>query len=433
MALKDKIHYYKSLLVVSEGDIDKLNYIESGLNKLLEKNEDYRIYILLGKVELYKKELSLSKMNFLKAKVLRPNNSSIYNGLLKINIINQNYEEALENILKLKKIEPNYNFELYRYLLCNLLNKEDEYNIDDVFVNKKLNRDKLIIYLTAIKYLFENKHDESIEKFNELNELTKNNEYQMNFDYIIDLIGVLKNKYEFDRNISKIKDCIWNEDIESSKEIIHEIFQKSLIDSEKEKILHIIPKLVNIDEYVTANYINNNIKRIDRELKFSRMTSFYDRYINEMKDIYKLTGEEKESFQNMLRTGLDLYNKGEYVKALDYFSIGTRKTDIPLFYYYAGKTLFNLKKYKESRRAFNVYNEKGAYKIYLCKHYLSIIDFMFGKKGKAIQLCEDSEYFGRLLNIPFESNVKSVFEGNRNLNRMLETIDIKEEDFVKRI
>ena len=124
------------------------------------------------------------------------------------------------------------------------------------------------------------------------------------------------------------------------------MFKSDMSDEQKEKLLHIIPRLTNIDEYVTASYINNSIKKSDKDLKLSRITSFYDRLIDELKTIYNLYGDEKETFQTILRNGMDHYNNGEYVKALDYFTIGAQKTKIPIFNYYAGKTLFNLKKYK---------------------------------------------------------------------------------------
>ena len=145
--------------------------------------------------------------------------------------------------------------------------------------------------------------------------------------------------------------------------------------------------------------------------------------------MYNLEGTDRSDFQYFLRTGIDYFNSKEFYKALDSFSAGLYKTNINIFNYYCGKTNYFIGIYKQARRELMIYNDGGAYKIYQCKHYLSKINFDFGKKGKAYQLSSDAEFFANAMNKYYKSKL-NVKNGDKYLNKLFKLINITEEDFL---
>ena len=412
-------------------------FVEKKLKKLLEGKENYKIYVLLGKLYLVKQNINLSRQYFLKALQLNNNAQSIYYGLFRINVIEENYKSAKENLEMFIFLNQSgyLNLDIYKLLLDKILEEDSKYNIDDVYFYEKLYGENLNMYLTGVKLILDEEYEKAILILKNLNNKVRENNLFINFDYVIKLINKLiqiKKQEKFCQENEKLKDYIWKQDIENIDKKVIEVLDMASTDKQIKTILHQIPVLVNNDLYEIALYINETIKNRDINLDYSRMTSFYDRLIKELMYIYNLDDESKSIFQILLRKGLDYCNNGEYKKALDYFLLGISKTNIPLFNYYVGKVYFIIGRYKDSKKALDLYNKVGAYKIYLCKHYLSIINLMYGKKGKALQLSNDAGYFAKLLNKSYVCNLEQSNEDEK-LDRLFELIDIKEDDFIKRM
>lgn len=412
-------------------------YCERVLNEMLKiDDKESKVYGLLGKLYLNKEQLTKSKYYFNKALILKEN-KSIYYGLLRINILEENYIEVRENLNKYLELQKNdnLNLELYKLLIDMNLGEVNEYQIDDRFFYEKLSGDNLIIYLNAVKSILEKDYSKAKELFTKLEKNVIDQNILVTFKYIIKLIEklIIKKTYLdntiFEEKIELLKQYRWNNDSKNIELLINELLLYNLNEEQKLSLLHQIPKLLNIDEFNISIKINSKIKKEDKNNEFSRETSFYDRLIRELNEIYSLEDKEKEMFQRILRKAMDKLNAGEYEKALDLFEIGLYKTNINLFNYYCGKANFMLDKYKEARRYFNTYSDGGAYKIVYCKHYLSVIDYKFGKKGKAIKLAEDAEYFAGLLNQEYENKL-SVDNEDKKLKKLFKLIDMTEEDFL---
>lgn len=436
MISNKEICKYQTILYNPKISEEQLVYVERKLNEVLRKDENFKVHILLGKLYLIKNNSSLAKFHFLKAKQLKEQAQSVYHGLFKVNVIEKDYESAKTNLEKFILLDQSgkLNLELYRLLLDRFLGKETGYKIDDVYFYEKLNGQNLLLYLTAVKHILDNQYEEAIELFEKLDLIIKEERLFIDFQYVIKLVNELKivnmTNALFDEKIIMLKDYIWNEDVEKVKETLNEIFELKLNTRQTKYILHMIPTLLNEDQYDNANSINEYVKKKDSNNEYSRRTAFYKRLIDELYEIYTLDVERKNNFQTLLRKGLDSLNEGNYEQALDYFKTGAYKTNIGIFNYYMGKVWYMLGRYREAKRNLDLYHQTGAYKIYNCKHYLSIITLKFGKKGKSAQLAEDAEYYASLLNKTYKSKLDQFnIKDDKKLDRLFELIDISEEDF----
>ena len=409
------------------------SYCERVLTEALKVEQNAKVYGLLGKLYLYKGQTSKSKYYFNKALEIKENKTSYY-GLLKVNILEQNYLDAHNNLNKYLKGQVNLNLDLYKLLIDMNLGENNEYQIDDRFFYEKLSGDNLIIYLNAVKSILEKDYSKAKELFTKLEQNVIDQNIFLTFKYIIRLIEnlIIKKSYLdnniFEEKLELLEQYRWNNDSNNIENLINELLSFNLNHEQQLYLLHQIPKLLNIDEYNISIKINNNIK--NKNNKLAREVSFYERLIFELKEIYDLQGEKQEKFHKTFRNGMDKLNNGEFEKALDFFEAGLYKTNINLFNYYCGKANFMLGNFKQARRYFNEYSNGGAYRISYCKHYLSIIDHRFGKKGKAIKLAEDAEYFAGLLNKTYKSKLKKDLS-EKKLDKLFELIDMTEEDFLE--
>lgn len=451
MATKSDLLGYKNIINNRNRTEYQVEMAEKQLKELLAVDcYDYKIHVLLGKLYLIKNDILEAKKHFLKAIHLNKQAVSTHYGLFKVNIMEGYYSSAKNNLEKMISLYKNHpNLELYRLLLDKILGEETEYTIDDTFFYDKLNGYNLILYLNAIKAILDEQYKEAITLLENLNESVIEDQIYINFDYIILLVKELdkrnilaekqkeketktissEEKIEFEQKILLLKNAIWNNEHTTMNEIVSVLVASAVTDEQIKILLHQIPKLLNVDAYDIATYLNTEIKKKDKDYHYTRMTAFYERFIKELKTIYDLEGYEKEQFQYFLRKGLDALHEGNGYKALRYFSGGATYTNIPLFYYYMGKTYYLLENYTQARKVLNIYNECGAYKINLCKCYLSIINWRFGKKGKAIQQDKEASYFADLLNKPFMSTKEFLNNDDDKLDKLFEVIDMTEEDF----
>lgn len=435
---KQLLNKCKNIIARSDMTNEQFNYCNRVLNDLLkiDVNND-SVYVLLGKLFLNRKYIEQSKKYFEKAKEINDNNITVYYGLLRVNILTEDYKNAKNNLNKYIELQKNnnLNLELYKILIDKLLGEDNSYNIDDRFFYEKLNGGNLLLYLNGIKQIIEGKYDDAKNLFNELDSNVKNQKILIDFQYIIELINQLAikkeiiNVSEFDEIFDSIKDNIWNNEYKELKEKISYLLSHKMSVSQTELLLHIIPDLLNIDEYEMSIKITQKTKQNDIQNKFSKINCFYERLIKELNEMYNLEGTDRSDFQYFLRTGIDYFNSKEFYKALDSFSAGLYKTNINIFNYYCGKTNYFIGKYKQARRELMIYNDGGAYKIYQCKHYLSKINFDFGKKVKAYQLSSDAEFFANAMNKYYKSKL-NVKNGDKYLNKLFKLINITEEDFL---
>ena len=436
----DKSIYNKCKYIIAKRELieKEYEYCERVLNEMLKMDDkESKVYELLGKLYLHKNYLSKAKESFLKVKELDENNYNIYYGLLRIDILKEDYISAKENLNKYLEMQnnKNLNLDLYKLLIDKCLQEDNTYNIDDRFFYEKLNGNNLILYLNGVKNILEEDYIKAKKLFSELEQNVIREKIFITFKYVVELIEnlMIKKFYisqkDYEEKIDLLMDYRWNEEHQNIKELIDEVLSYDLSDEQIINLLHQIPRILDIDEYEASIKICKIIKNNDKFNKFSRMTSFYERLIRELKEIYDLKDEKREQFQLHLRKGITALNDKEYAKALDIFEAGLYKTNINLFNYYCGKANFMLEKYKQARNYFNIYSNGGAYRISYCKNYLAIIDKRFGKKGKAIKLAEDAEYFAGLLNQEYENKL-SVDNEDKKLKKFFKLIDMTEEDFL---
>lgn len=436
----DKSIYNKCKYIIAKRELTEkeYEYCERVLNEMLKMDDkESKVYELLGKLYLHKNYLSKAKESFLKVKELDENNYNIYYGLLRIDILRDDYKNAKENLNKYIEMQNNQslNLDLYKLLIDRCLKEDNIYNIDDRFFYEKLKGENLIHYLNGIKAILDEDYSSAKQIFSELEKEVTKQKILVTFKFIIKMLeNLIINKKclsdeELINDINLLMDYRWNEEHQNIKEFIDEVLSYDLSDEQIINLLHQIPRILDIDEYEASIKICKIIKNKDKFNKFSRMTSFYERLIRELKEIYDLKDEKRKQFQLHLRKGITAFNNKEYTKALDIFEAGLYKTNINLFNYYCGKANFMLEKYKQARNYFNIYSNGGAYRISYCKNYLAIIDKRFGKKGKAIKLAEDAEYFAVLLNQEYENKL-SVDNEDKKLKKLFKLIDMTEEDFL---
>lgn len=448
MLTRKEIYKYKNIILNENSIESDLLYVERKLKYALQQDKNNSAILdLLGKLYIVKNNISLAKQYLERAIELKENSPTTYYSLFKVNVILKQYDKAKENLEKfiLYNCDKTLNLDLYKLLIDKLLKEETEYNINDVYFYEKLNGNNLSLYLNGIKAILDEDYNKSKKHFNDLDNIVKKQHIRIDFSYVIKLVEELNKRKQDKIDLIKRKNIeeqfqilnteirlnIDYDDEETISNNIDKLLNLDLSENQIKETLQIIPKLLNNDYYTLAININENIKNRDHYSEYSRMTSFYERLINELNEIYLLEGDKKYFFQTTLNKGRECLKQQEYDRAMDYFDLGMEKTNIKLFHYYIGKTLYKLRKFKESRRELLEYSKYGAYKSYVCKLYLSLINFRFGKKGKAFQMDEDARFYAYLLGETYEMNLKQLKSfDDKYLTELFETIDITEEDFI---
>lgn len=182
MTINQEIYLCKKIINnynISDG---QFNFVEQKLKSLLEKEDNYKVYILLGKLYLTRENATLANIYFLKALHLNSEAQSIYYGLFKVSILKKDYKSAKENLEKFisldktnKQSNNKLNLDLYRLLIDTILKEQSEYNIDDVYFYEKLAGTNLIFYLNTVKYILDEQYVKAIERINPIRFISKRN------------------------------------------------------------------------------------------------------------------------------------------------------------------------------------------------------------------------------------------------------------------
>lgn len=128
---KQLLNKCKNIIARSDITNEQFNYCNRVLNDLLkiDVNND-SVYVLLGKLFLNRKYIEQSKKYFEKAKEINDNNITVYYGLLRVNILTEDYKNAKNNLNKYIELQKNnnLNLELYKILIDKLLGEDNSSN-----------------------------------------------------------------------------------------------------------------------------------------------------------------------------------------------------------------------------------------------------------------------------------------------------------------
>lgn len=128
---KQLLNKCKNIIARSDITNEQFNYCNRVLNDLLkiDVNND-SVYVLLGKLFLNRKYIEQSKKYFEKAKEINDNNITVYYGLLRVNILTEDYKNAKKNLNKYIELQKNnnLNLELYKILIDKLLGEDNSSN-----------------------------------------------------------------------------------------------------------------------------------------------------------------------------------------------------------------------------------------------------------------------------------------------------------------
>lgn len=128
---KQLLNKCKNIIARSDMTNEQFNYCNRVLNDLLkiDVNND-SVYVLLGKLFLNRKYIEQSKKYFEKAKEINDNNITVYYGLLRVNILTEDYKNAKNNLNKYIELQKNnnLNLELYKILIDKLLGEDNSSN-----------------------------------------------------------------------------------------------------------------------------------------------------------------------------------------------------------------------------------------------------------------------------------------------------------------
>ena len=283
----------------------------------------------------------------------------------------------------------------------------------------------------------------------------------LNFSYVIELINDLALKKENDKHnkvnqerIAELKNSIENQDFKRIDLLISELLKENLSNEQIDELLHLIPFLLDINQYKVASNINKEIIKRDKNNIFTRATNFYDKLIKELKEISELDNNKKELYLNCINLGKEQQRQNNFQDALGIFQYGLANTNIQLFAYYdieeyTDQTARQLTEEAIREKALNhlsIYDEIGAYKLFNCKHYMSKIliylphyktdktgkSMKYYKRGKAMQFATDAEYFSGLLNENYTTKLMYATAPNdKDLTNLFKTIRINVNFFNK--
>ena len=320
MLTSKEIYKYKNIILNENSIESDLLYVERKLKYALQQDKNNSAILdLLGKLYIVKNNISLAKQYLERAIELKENSATTYYSLFKVNVTLKQYDKAKENIEKilLYNQDQTLNLDLYKLLIDKLLKEETEYNINDVYFCEKLNGNNLLLYLNGIKAILDEDYNKSKKHFNDLDNIVKKQHIRIDFSYVIKLVEELNKRKQDKIDLIKRKNIeeqfqilnteirlnIDYDDEETISNNIDKLLNLDLSENQIKETLQIIPKLLNNDYYTLAININENIKNRDHYSEYSRMTSFYERLINELNEIYLLEGDKKYFFQTTLNKG----------------------------------------------------------------------------------------------------------------------------------
>lgn len=280
-----------------------------------------------------------------------------------------------------------------------------------VFKNKKMNDlyNKLIELVNS--YRFEEARLVAIE----LDDIAKNCRLLVEFNTLAKLLrecSIVLNKrnvVNLKNSTNKLNEAVNNNDVLSVRELL---FKLSRVDTRNPKL--IIKALYVLISNGYLEDATSLLEIIEIPKSYKEQVKILKTGIIEHSHINNLSVEEKEVYDEAIIKGRESYHKKDFEEAFDYYTWGLLVTRAPIFYYYIGKILYKLCRYREAREYFENYITMGVIKIDKAYLYLSKIAEKYGKKKKSVSYSKYVSYANDVLNKEFDYH--SIYEDEENFD-----------------
>lgn len=284
-----------------------------------------------------------------------------------------------------------------------------------VMNNKEMNR----LYSELIDYVNSSRFDEARKVAIKLDDLAKDNKYLVEFLTLSKLlrecsdIALKRCVANLSSITTSLNEAVNNNDVLLVKELLYKV---SRIDIRNPKLI-----IKSLYVLISNGYIEDATKlleAIDIPKSYKEQVKMLKLGIIEQTHINNLSDEEKDVYNEAVLKGREVYHSNKLEEAFDYYTWGLLVTRAPIFYYYIGKILYKLGRFKEAREYFENYIIRGVIKIDKAYLYLSKIAEKYGKKKKSVDYSKYVGYANDVLNKIFDFN--SIYETSDDFDSVKE-------------
>lgn len=365
--IKNILNYVQKEMYKPNINADGYYSLEKKIRYCLAKQqeEDVSANIIYARLLYQEGKYLESRNQYNCAKKKKPHLATIYYGLYKNYIMEENWEKAIEN--------------LYIYLnLIGQTKRTDGFNIIIALLSY-LNNESIELEIPLDIYLSQDIDDQFIEEcYEKLIDEIINGDYYLaikdsknlenycrqkaNYMEFITLEKILrsiliKNRQENRKNIAdNIRNSLNTQDYENLYKTLEANLNSDFLHLD---IMKYIPILIDNGFYMEAKDL---INKMEYNTNNKKIRAYYRKKIRDNEIIAGYSEEEKKLYQDSIETIENALLDESYFDAFDMASGAFYKLDNPIFLYYMGLSAFYLEEYSEALSYFNAYNRRGANK-----------------------------------------------------------------------
>ena len=368
-----KIYQAKQLIYKKKatlGDLERAKQILVDC-KNMGAMEDYHLENELGKIDLLEAKLLLAsspssdislylqraKTHFYSSLTIQPGSTMAHFGLMKVAILEDDYEEAFEQLKKYDQDER-YNFELMYQLLGKLTKgtyvgsaRSGEY-----IQCCKVSYPPLLHNYQLAEMAFEEGNFQKVLKHLEIcNTLAMKKNIHIDFSYMILLADMIFKKYREDYK----------------KQLKLSFMQENHIGDR----MVIAQKLVNLDQQDAESYflfmdtyldlkVTSPLEEICRTVRNIPLTAWQEKTLESYEKLVKekkIESEFMELLDELCAYGRQLEAEGKIEEAIAHYDAGYQKLDYPYFQVKKAQVCYRNQNYSECLKYAEQYMQEGAF------------------------------------------------------------------------
>lgn len=365
--VKNILNYVQSKMYKPNVTKDELYQLEKKIKYCLSKQseEDTSVNIIYARLLYQEGKYIASRIQYNIAKKTNPNLATIYYGLYKNYIMEENWAMAKENL------------DIYLNLIGQT-KRIDGFNIIIALLSY-LTNESVELEIPMDIYLTQDIHDEFIEEsYERMVDQIINGKYVLAIKESQNLENYCRSNKNFMEFVTmeKILRCILKKNRQENRSTVHENIKNSLERQDYETLYKVLLASLN-SEYLNLNTIEyipiliengyyleakNLLNQLECSTSTKKIRAYYRKKIHDREILDGFSEEETRLYYDSIETIENALLADAYTDSYDIASGAFYQLDHPIFLYYMGLSAFYLEEYKTALSYFNAYNRRGGNK-----------------------------------------------------------------------